>query len=73
MAGFLSAQGYEPGTTQRPLLAGAISGVIATIPAIAILMAFGSLGVEARILCLSQPATVAAGAGIRVPEAVTAA
>ena len=61
MAGFLSAQGYEPGPTQRPLLAGAISGVIATIPAIVILMAFGALSVEARILRLSQVATVAAG------------
>src|SRR5258708_33917520 len=61
MAGFLSAQGYEPGPTQRPLLAGAIAGVIATIPAIVILMAFGALSVEARILRLSQLATVAAG------------
>src|SRR5205807_2504925 len=42
-------------------LAGAISGVIATIPAIVILMTFGALSVEARILRLSQVATVAAG------------
>jgi hypothetical protein len=61
MAGFLSAHGYEPGPTQRPLLAGAISGVIATIPAIAILLAFGALRVEAQILGLSQVTTVAAG------------
>lgn len=61
MAGFLSAHGYDPGPTQRPLLAGAISGVIATIPAIAILYAFGSLRVEARILGLSELMTVAAG------------
>lgn len=61
MAGFLSAHGYDPGPTQRPLLAGAISGVLATIPAIAILYAFGSLRVEARILGLSQLMTVAAG------------
>jgi len=62
--GFLNAQGYEPGPTQRPLLAGAISGVIATIPAIAILIAFGSLGVEARILGRSEVATVAAGCAV---------
>jgi hypothetical protein len=70
MAGFLSAHGYDPGPTQRPLLAGAISGVMATIPAIAILIAFGSLEVEARILGVSDlmavgvglPAMAAAGA-----------
>jgi hypothetical protein len=61
MAGFLSAHGFDPGPTQRPLVAGAISGVIASIPAIAILYAFGSLGVEARILGLSDVLTVAAG------------
>ena len=61
MAGFLSAHGYDPGPTQRPLIAGAISGVLATVPAVAILYAFGSLGVEARILGLSEPATVGAG------------
>jgi hypothetical protein len=61
MAGFLSAHGYDPGPTQRPLLAGAISGVLATVPAIAILYAFGSLRVEARILGLSEMMTVAAG------------
>lgn len=61
MAGFLSAHGYDPGPTQRPLLAGAISGVLATIPAIAILYVFGSLRAEARILGVSELATVAAG------------
>lgn len=61
MAGFLSAHGYDPGPTQRPLLTGALSGVAATVPAIAILAAFGSLEVEARILGLSVLATIAAG------------
>lgn len=61
MAGFLSAHGFDPGPTQRPLLAGAASGVLATAPAVAILHAFGSLKVEAQILGLSQAATVAAG------------
>ena len=61
MAGFLSAHGYDPGPTQRPLLAGAISGLIATIPAVTMLHAFGSLGVEARILGLSDLMTIAAG------------
>lgn len=61
MAGFLSAHGYDPGPTQRPLLAGAISGVLATAPAILILHLFGSLEVEARILGLSILGTLAAG------------
>ncbi|HKX92919.1 MAG TPA: hypothetical protein VJM15_10925 [Sphingomicrobium sp.] len=61
MAGFLSAHGYDPGPTQRPLLAGAISGVLATVPAIALLHAFGSLRVEAGILRLPESLTVAAG------------
>jgi hypothetical protein len=62
MAGFLSAHGFDPGPTQRPLLAGAISGVLATLPALAILNMFGSLRVEAHILGLSELLTLAAGA-----------
>jgi Na+/melibiose symporter-like transporter len=61
MAGFLAAHGYDPGPSQRPFLAGAISGVIATIPAIGVLVAFGSLNVEAEILGLSRLATIGAG------------
>ena len=61
MPGFLSAHGYDPGPTQRPLLAGAISGVLATIPAVATLHAFSSLKVEAGILGLSEFATIGFG------------
>ena len=61
MASFLAAHGYDPGPTQRPLLTGALSGVLATVPAIGVLHVFGSLAVEARILGLSIVATVAAG------------
>ena len=61
MAGFLSAHGYDPGPTQRPLLAGTIAGLIATIPAVVILRLFGSLGVEAQILGLSEAGTIGAG------------
>jgi ABC-type Co2+ transport system permease subunit len=61
MPGFMGAHGYDPGPTQRPLLAGAISGVLATIPAIAILYVFGSLQVESNILKLSPPLTVGVG------------
>ena len=61
MASFLAAHGYDPGPTQRPLLTGAISGVLATVPAILVLHLFGSLEVEARILGTSIGATLAAG------------
>jgi hypothetical protein len=61
MASFLQAHGYDPGPSQRPFSAGAISGVLATIPAIGVLLWFGSLKVEAFILGLSQLATLGAG------------
>jgi hypothetical protein len=61
MATFLSAHGYDPGPSQRPYLAGAISGILATAPALALLISFGSLGVEAQILGISIVATVALG------------
>jgi hypothetical protein len=61
MAAFLGAHGYDPGPTQRPLLAGAIAGLLATGPAIGLLQAFGSLEVEARILGTSIVATIGAG------------
>lgn len=61
MATFLSAHGFNPGPTQRPLLAGAMSGILSTVPAIAILYLFGSLEIEARILGISLLVTMAAG------------
>ena len=60
-ASFLSAHGYDPGPSQRPLLAGAISGVLATVPAIPILIALGSLRVEAMILGQSTALTLLVG------------
>ncbi len=58
---FLGAHGYDPGPTQRPTLAGCVTGVLATLPAIAILIFFGALEVEARILGLSVPSTLGLG------------
>lgn len=61
MAGFLAAHGYDPGPTQRPLTSGAISGVLAAVPAVGVLWWFGSLRVEAKILSLSLAATLGFG------------
>lgn len=61
MPTFLSVHGYDPGATQRPLLSGALSGVLATAPAVGILIAFGSLHVEAQILGLSTLPTLCIG------------
>ena len=61
MATFLGAHGYDPGPTQRPLLAGALAGLVATVPAIAMLHFSGALETEARILNLSVSTTIGAG------------
>lgn len=61
MYGFLAAHGYDPGPSQRPLIAGAISGVLATVPAVGVLVAFGSLRAEAEILGMAPLATLGAG------------
>jgi hypothetical protein len=61
MATFLSVQGFEPGPSQRPLTAGAIAGILATAPAIPILVWFGSLKVQAYILGHSVMLTLAIG------------
>jgi hypothetical protein len=61
MYGFLDAHGYDPGPSQRPLLSGAVSGILATVPAIGVLFAFGSLKVEADILGMSRAETLGIG------------
>ena len=58
---FLAAHGYDPGRTQRPLLSGALAGLLGTAPAIPLLLWFGSLEVQARILGISIVATLIAG------------
>lgn len=61
IAPFLAAHGYEPGPSQRPLLAGGLSGLLGTLPAMPILLEFRSLRIEAQILSLSQLQTLCAG------------
>jgi hypothetical protein len=43
MLSMLQAHGLEAGPTQRPILAGAVSGLIAALPALAVVLLFGSL------------------------------
>lgn len=61
MATFLSVYGYEPGPSQRPVLAGGIAGILGTAPAIPILIWFGSLKVQADILGHSAILTLGLG------------
>lgn len=48
MLKMLQAHGLDAGPTQRPLLTGAIAGVIATVPALAVLAGFQALDAPAR-------------------------
>lgn len=51
----LSAHGFDPGPTERPLLAGAVAGVVAAVPAGVLLWAFGTFRVVSdAILGLSR-------------------
>ena len=50
MLRMLQAHGLDAGPTQRPLLAGAIAGVIATAPALAVLTGFQALEAPARAI-----------------------
>jgi hypothetical protein len=57
---FIRAHGYDPGPTQRPLLAGALTGLLATAPAGAVFAGFGSFAVAAdQVMRLPRPWTAA--------------
>jgi hypothetical protein len=57
---FVRAHGYDPGPTQRPFLAGAISGLLAAIPAGLVFTAFGSSRVAAESILSMPPPWAAA-------------
>lgn len=60
MIRFIRAHGMDPGPTQRPLLAGGLTGLVGLIPAGAVFVAFGSFAVVAdKVLRLPRPATAA--------------
>ena len=48
MLEILRAHGLDAGPTQRPLLAGMTASLVADIPALVLLQAFGSLGALAQ-------------------------
>jgi hypothetical protein len=60
----LQAHGLDAGPTQRPLLAGAIAGGIATAPALAVLAGFQSLDAPARAIGATAFAAALAYAGL---------
>ena len=64
MLRMLQAHGLDAGPTQRPFLAGAIAGVIATAPALAALIGFQALGAPARATGTSVSAAGLAFAGL---------
>jgi hypothetical protein len=53
MLRMLQAHGLDAGPTQRPLLAGAAAGLLADIPAVAVLASFGSLDALGRAFGVS--------------------
>lgn len=55
MLRMLQAHGLDAGPTQRPRLAGAIAGVIATILALAVLTVFQALDAPAKAIGTSAP------------------
>ncbi len=58
MIAFLRAHGFDPGPTQRPILAGVITGAGATVPAAVLFVGAGSFRVLARdIFQLPVPVT----------------
>ena len=56
MLGMVRAHGLDPGPTQRPLAAGAISGLLAALPAVAVLDGFDWLGALSGLTGLSRAA-----------------
>src|SRR5688572_26778037 len=50
MLEMLRAHGLNAGPTQRPMLAGGLTGLLADVPALALLQAFGSVPVLAAAL-----------------------
>ncbi|HVI31262.1 hypothetical protein [Phenylobacterium sp.] len=59
MMAFLRAHGLDAGPLQRPLLAGAITGLVATVPAGAVFVALGSFAATDAVLRLPRPAAAA--------------
>lgn len=60
MIPFLRAHGYDPGPTERPFLAGGLSGGLAVVPSSAAFVGFGSFGVlSEQVIEVSRLVTAA--------------
>src|SRR5215216_6511774 len=64
MLSMLQAHGLDAGPTQRPLLAGAAAGLVAAVPALAVMFLFGSLDAPARAAGAPPLIVAAAHAGL---------
>jgi hypothetical protein len=64
MLSMLQAHGLDAGPTQRPLMAGAITGLIATVPALIVLLVFGSLEAPVHATGSSFPIAIVACGGL---------
>ncbi|MBO1905867.1 hypothetical protein KHP60_12950 [Microvirga sp. 3-52] len=64
MLRMLQAHGLDAGPTQRPRLAGAIAGVLAAVPALAVLVGFQALDAPAQAIGTSVFAAGLAFAGL---------
>lgn len=63
MIRFLQAHGHDPGPTQRPVLAGAVVGLMAEIPTAVVLWYTGTLSSLAQVTHVSQTAVLLAHVG----------
>jgi hypothetical protein len=63
---YMRAHGSDPSPTQRPLLAGAITGVIASVPVSAILRTFQASSAIADLSDIKEPFVLAAAGGATV-------
>lgn len=64
MLEMLKAHGLDPGPTQRPVLAGLLTGLLAELPTLAVLHLFGSLAHLARAMDASLATTAGLHTGL---------
>jgi hypothetical protein len=64
MLSMLQAHGLDAGPTQRPVLTGSVAGLVSAVPAIGVMLLFGSLEAPSRASGASPLVVAAAAAGL---------